>query len=177
MCDALVAVDTGFFPGDEKLAVDLRGPSGLLGEIHGDGGVAVAAFQGIIGLQPRPFMLGQFKPMILKLLPCVDRAENLAPDFLRSLHLAGDLVGPVVRNMAVRTTGADARTVREVRGALQLLEHVVAHFVARGAELFGVGDLERGVESAPEQYAADEAAQRKETEAQMRAGAAGDVPE
>jgi hypothetical protein len=60
---------------------------------------------------------------------------------------------------------------------LQLLEHVVAHFVARGAELFSVGDLKRGVEGAPEQDAADEAAQCEETEAQMRAGAAGDAPE
>src|SRR3954470_22331133 len=139
--------------------------------------MAVAALKRIIGLQPRPFVLGEFEPMVLKFLPRVDRAEDLAPDFLRGLHLAGDLVGPVVRNMAVGTAGADARTVREVRGVLQLLEHVVAHFVARGAELFGVGDFERGVESAPEQYAADEAAQREETEAQMRAGAAGDTPE
>src|SRR6185436_21010732 len=139
--------------------------------------MAVAALQGIICLQPRPFMLGEFEPMILKLLPGVDRAEDLAPDLLRGLHLAGDLVGPVVRDMAVRTTGADARAVREVRGVLQLLEHVVAHFVARGAELFGVGDFERGIESAPEQYATDEAAQREEAEAQMRAGAAGNVPE
>src|SRR6185295_19419803 len=101
----------------------------LLGEVHGDGGMAVAALQGIIGLQPRPFMLGELKSMILKLLPGIDRAEDLAPDFLRGLHLAGDLVGPLMRHVAVGTTGADARTVREVRGALQLLEYVVAHFV------------------------------------------------
>src|SRR5829696_3870930 len=165
MRDALVTIDTGLLLGNQKLAVDVRGSSGLLGEIHGDGGMAIAALEGVIGFQPRPFMLGKLKPMILKLLPGIDRAEDLAPDFLRGLHLAGDLVGPLVRHVAVRTTGADARTVREVRGVLQLLEYVVAHFVARGAELLGVGDFKRGVEGAPEQDAADEAAEREEAEA------------
>ena len=45
-------------------------------------------------------------------------------------------------------------------GALQLLEDIVAHFVARSAEFFGVGHFERGVEGAPEQYAENEAAER-----------------
>src|SRR5215212_7531624 len=35
MRDTLVAVDAGLIPGHQKLAVDFRGPSGLLGEIHG----------------------------------------------------------------------------------------------------------------------------------------------
>jgi hypothetical protein len=122
-------------------------------------------------------VLGELEPVILKFLPCVDGAEDLAPDLLRRLHLARDLVGPVVRNVAVRTAGADARAVREVRGVLQFLEHVVAHFVARRAEFFGIGDFERGIERAPEHDAANEAAERQEAEAQMRAGAAGDTPE
>ena len=108
MCDALVTIDTGLLPRNQELAVDFRGPSGLLGKIHGDGGMAVAAFQRIVGLQSRPFVLGEFEPVIEELLPCVDRAEDLAPDFLRRLHLAGDLVGPLVRHVAVGTTGADA---------------------------------------------------------------------
>src|SRR4030095_11742640 len=115
MRDALVTIDTGLLSGNEKLAVDIRRAPRLFGEVHRYRGMAVAALQGIIGLQPRPFMLGEFEPMILKLLPGVYRAEDLAPDLLRGLHLAGDLVGPVVRDMAVRTTGADARAVREVR--------------------------------------------------------------
>src|SRR6478672_10693273 len=64
-----------------------------------------------------------------------------------------------------------------MRRVLQLLEDVVAHFVAGGAELLGVGDFERGVEGAPEQHAANEPAEREKAQAQMRAGAAGDAPE
>ena len=37
--------------------------------------------------------------------------------------------------------------------------------------------FERGVEGAPEQDAANEAAQREKSEAQIGAGAAGDAPE
>src|SRR6185312_13408359 len=64
-----------------------------------------------------------------------------------------------------------------MRGALQLLKHVVVHLVTRGAELLGVGNLQRGVEGAPEQHAADEASEREKSQAQMRAWAAGDAPE
>ena len=46
--------------------------------------------------------------MIEKFIARIDSAEYLAPDFLRSLHLAGDLVCPVVRHMAVRAMGTDA---------------------------------------------------------------------
>lgn len=37
-----------------------------------------------------------------------------APDLFRGLHLAGDFVRPVVRNMSVRAGSANAGTVREV---------------------------------------------------------------
>jgi hypothetical protein len=50
MRDALVAIDAGLVAGDEKLAVDFRSAPGLLGEVHRYRGMAVAAFQGIIGL-------------------------------------------------------------------------------------------------------------------------------
>ena len=100
--------------------------------------------------------------------PGVDRAEDLAPDLLRGLHLAGDLVGPFVRHMAVRAGGAHAGPVGEMDRAGQLLIDVVLHLVARGAELLGVGQLERGVEGAPEHHAADEAAERQEAEAERR---------
>src|SRR6476619_2082605 len=34
MCDALVTIDAGLLPADEKLAVDVSRASGLLGEVH-----------------------------------------------------------------------------------------------------------------------------------------------
>ena len=102
-------------PVTRNLRVDFRRAPRLLGEVHRRRGMAVAAFQRIIGLHPRPFVLGEFEPVIQELLPGVDRAEDLAPDFLRGLHLAGDLVGPVVRNVAVGAGRADARAVREMR--------------------------------------------------------------
>ena len=46
---------------------------------------------------------------------------------------------------------------------------VVAHLVAAGAELLGVGGFQRGVEAAPEDHAGDEAAERQEGEAEVPA--------
>src|SRR3546814_4930497 len=68
------------------------------------------------------------------------------PHLLGCLHLAGDLVGPVVRHVAVRAGGAHARTVAEVYGARQLLVDVGLHLVTGDAEGLGVGQLQRGVE-------------------------------
>ncbi|MNT24483.1 hypothetical protein D3C72_1599570 [compost metagenome] len=148
----------------------------LAREVHVFVVVAVAAFQRIVRLEARPFVLGQFQPFVDEFFARVDGAEDLAPDFLGRLHLARDLVRPVVRHVAVRTQRAHARTVGEVDGALQFRIDVVAHFMAAGAELFGVGELHRGVEGAPEQDAADEAAYRQKAQAEMHAGAADDVP-
>ena len=59
-------------------------------------------------------------------------------------------------------------------GLLQLLEHVVVHLVAAGAEALRVGQLERGVEGAPEAHPGDEAAEREKAEAEIDAGAGQD---
>ena len=66
----------------EKLGVDVGRAPRLLGEIHRRSGMAIAALQRIVGLQPRPFVLGEFEPVILELLPGIDHAEDLAPDLL-----------------------------------------------------------------------------------------------
>ena len=105
------------------------------------------------------------------------RAEDLAPDLLRGLHLARDLVGPVVRHVAVRARRAHAGAVGVVDGGLQLREHVVAHLVAAGAERLGVGQLQRGIEAAPEDDAGDEAAEHQKAEAEHRARPAQHVPD
>jgi len=61
-------------------------------------------------------------------------------------------------------------------GALQLLEHIIAHLMTRDAERLGVGRFERGVEGSPEQNAADETAEREEAEAEIHARPADDSP-
>src|SRR3954451_20110473 len=75
--DALVAVDAGLFLGEQEALVRDRGPRRLLGDVHGIGPVAVAAFQRIVGLEARPFMRRQLEPVILEFLAGVDRAEDL----------------------------------------------------------------------------------------------------
>jgi hypothetical protein len=118
--------------------------------------VAVAALQRIVGLESRPFVQRQFEPVVDKFLAAVDAAEQMAPDFLGSLHLARDLVGPVMRNVAIGAAGADAGAIGEVNGRFQFREHIVAHLVAAGAELLAVGQFQRGVEPAPENHAGKE---------------------
>src|SRR5215203_4683144 len=66
----------------------------------------------------------------------------------------------------VRAGRAHARAVGEVDRALQLLEDVGLHLVAAHAELLGVGGLQDRVESAPEEHAGDEPAERQEGEAE-----------
>src|SRR6188508_2692150 len=112
----------------------------------------------------------------MELLLGGDAAEDMGPDFLGSLDLARDLHGPFVRYVAVRALCAHARAIGEVNGLLQLRiqEGLVA--VAAGAEGFRVGGFQRGVEAAPEDDAADEAADGEEAEAEVRARAADDLP-
>src|SRR3546814_6859187 len=82
--------------------------------------MSVAAYQAGVGREPRPFVLRQREPVVQELPAGVDGAEDVPPHLLGCLHLAGDLVGPVVRHVAVRAGGAHARTVAEVYGARQL---------------------------------------------------------
>src|SRR5678815_5684514 len=91
-----------------------RGARALPREVHVVETVAVAAFERIVGIEPRPFVLRELEALVLELLARADRAEDLAPHFLRRLHLACDLVGPVVRNVAVGALGAHAAAIGEV---------------------------------------------------------------
>src|SRR5215475_2498433 len=59
----------------------------------------------------------------------------------------------------------------------QLLEHVGAHLVARGAEGLCVGQFQGGVERAPEKNASDEARKHEDAETEYRGWAAHDVPD
>src|ERR1700746_3726965 len=115
-----------------------RGPRRLLSDVHRLRAVAVAAFQRIVGLEAGPAVLREPEALCEELLARVDEPEQMTPDLFRGLHLARDLVGPVVRHVAVRTACADAGAVGEMDRRFQLLENIVTHLVATGAELFGV---------------------------------------
>src|SRR5690606_34697327 len=138
------------------------GALGLLREVHGDGGMAVATLKAVVSLKPGPFVLREFESLVEELAAGVYGAEDLAPHLLRGLHLAGNLVGPFMRHMAVRAGSPHTRAVREVDGSRQLLIHVGLHLMARDAELLRVRHFEGGVERAPEDDAAKEASKRQE---------------
>ena len=95
--------------------------------------------------------------MVDELLSRVDDTKNLAPHFLGGLHLACNLVRPIMWNMAIGTMRPHARPVGIVNGCLQLLEYVVSHFMARDAEGLGIGEFKCRVESAPEDDSRNEA--------------------
>src|SRR4029078_12602588 len=78
--------------------------------------------------------------------------------------------------MAVRARGANARAVREVNGAAQLLIDVRFHFMSAGAEGLGIGHSERGMEGTPEHDSADKAAERQECQAECRCRRAQQAP-
>src|SRR5688500_9994628 len=80
--DALVAIDAGPLAVYEKARVDFGRAPRLPGEIHRDRRVAIAAFQRIVGLQPRPFVFRKLEAVIEEFLARVDRAKDLAPDLL-----------------------------------------------------------------------------------------------
>src|SRR6185312_7453750 len=109
MRDALVAIDAGLLAREEEALVSHGGARRLLGDVHGVRAVAVAAFQGIVGLEAGPFVQRQLEPLVEEFFAGIDGAEQFAPDLLGSLHLARDLVGPVVRHVAVRAARTHAR--------------------------------------------------------------------
>ena len=106
--NAFVAIDAGLLTRKQKALVRLNCARTLARDIHRLRAVAVAAFQRIIGLHARPFVVRKLKAMVEEFLARIDSSEKLAPHFLRGLHLARDFVGPFVRNMAIGTVGAHA---------------------------------------------------------------------
>lgn len=155
--DALVAVDAGV-AGFHGRHVALAGARLLVLGVHALEGVTVAAFAAVGCLHALPLVLGEGEALGVELLGRRDRAGELAPDLLRCLDLAQDLVGPVLRHVAIGADGRDAGAVRGVDGSLVFLEDGFAHLVTGDAELLGVRRFHGGVEAAPEQDAGDEAA-------------------
>ncbi len=73
--------------------------------------MAVTTLQRVIGFESRPLVLRQFETIFHELFTRVDGAEEMSPHLLGCLHLAGDLVGPVVRHVTVGAGGAHAGAV------------------------------------------------------------------
>ena len=174
MRDALVAVDAGLLAawrGSVECAPAARGLCRVKSidvEV-----VAVAAFERVVGLQARPFVLRQFEPVLAANFSRVSMVPKILPQTSFEACILRAILS--VQSCGTWQSGQVARTPRavgEVDGGLQLPIHVVAHLVAAGAELLGVGDFERGVEAAPEHDAGDEAAERQEAEAEVAAGPA-----
>src|SRR5688572_5546067 len=163
--DAFVAVDAGFFLGAEVGGVHVGGARALAREVHVVVAVAVSALEGIVRLHARPLVLSELEALVEELLARADRAEELSPHLFRGLHLARDLVRPVVRHVAVGADGAHAAAVGVMDSALELGEDVLARLVAALAERLGVRELHRGVEAAPEHDACDERADHQEAQA------------
>jgi hypothetical protein len=148
--NALVAVDAGLVVLAGHL-VGLLGAGSLRLGIHAIEAMAVAALAGVGRLHAGPFVARQFKPLGLEFFLGVDGAHDLSVDLLGGLHLADDLVGPVLGHMAVGTGGAHPGAVGVVDGLLVFLIDVVPHFVARDTEVHLVGRFHGGVEAAPEE--------------------------
>ena len=132
--------------------------------------MTVSTFKRVILFHPVPFIFRKFTAMGLEFLPCVDRAEELAPDFLGGLHLAGDLVRPVMGDVTVRTGCPDAGTVGIMDGRFQFRIDIFTHFVTPDTELFRVGDFQGGVETTPENDAGNETANGQKAEAVVNTG-------
>jgi len=144
------------------------GARALAGEIHVVKSMAIATLKRIVGLKARPFVLREFKPLVFKFLFRADRAEDLAPNLLRSLELPGKFVRPVVRNVTVGALCAHPAAIAEVDRVLQFGVHVGPHFVATNAKRFGVRHFEGSIEPSPEQDAGDESANGQEAQAVIR---------
>ena len=94
----------------------LRRALALLGNVHRLGTVAIAAFKGIVGFEPFPFVRSKLKALVEELLARADGAKQPPPDLLGGLHLARHLVSPIVRHMTIGAGGAHAGAVRVVNG-------------------------------------------------------------
>ncbi|ABV11731.1 hypothetical protein CKO_00576 [Citrobacter koseri ATCC BAA-895] len=154
MRNPFVAVDTGL-PLFHCLVVHFGGNAFLSGEIHKFEVVAVTALPRIGVFHPSPLALRHCQTVIFKLLRSIDNAEHLPVQLFTGLDLTDHFRAPLVRNVTVRTGGANAAAVVVVHGFHVFLIDGVAHFVAADTELFGVGLFHPGVETAPENNAAN----------------------
>src|SRR5258705_612324 len=177
MGDTPVEVDAGLFTRKQEALVRDRSARRLLGDVHRLGAMPVPGFQRVVGLEPRPFVQRQFEPVIDELLAAIDAAEQMAPDFLGGLHLARDLVGPVVRDMTIGAARPHAGAIGEMDGRFQFREHIIAHLMAAGAELLGVGQFQRGVEAAPEHHTCNEPRKHQHPEPEHRTRPAQHIPQ
>ena len=93
-----MTINAGFLSREQEPLVGIDRARALPRDVHRFGTVTVAAFEGVVGLHPRPFVRGQFGPMVEELFPRVDGAENLSPHLFGSLRLAAPVICRTIEN-------------------------------------------------------------------------------
>lgn len=139
--------------------------------------MAVSALARVRRLHAGPDILRQLHPVRLELLARIDGPENLVQELVRRCDLAPYLVNPLMGDVAIRTGRSHTRPVRPVNRLFQFLIDVVAHLMTRDAESFGIGELERPVEAAPEDDTPDEAHDEERGQREARARAPNESPQ
>src|SRR4051812_20821163 len=127
--------------------------------------MAVATFQAVVRFQSRPLVRRQFETVVEKLSPGVDRPKDLAPDLLGSLHFTGDLVGPLMRHVAIGAGGPPPGTVGKINRAVYFLIDFVVLFMTQSKKPLSFSEFKCGLKSPQKQPPADKSAKCKESEA------------
>ena len=109
--------------------------------------MAVTSLERVVFLKTLPLPACQVESMLGKFFRCTNGTGNLAPDFLARLYLAYDLVGPLVRHVTVRATGANTRAITVVDATGVGRVNIVLHLVAANTELLGIGHFHGPVKS------------------------------
>jgi len=101
-------------------------------------------------------MFGELKSFFEKFLASAYGTEDFSPRLLGGLGFARDFIGPVVGYVTIGTGSAHTRPIGVMDSGFQFLVNIVAHFVATDTKRFGVGGLQDGVKTAPENDSGDE---------------------
>lgn len=80
----------------------------LPAQIHVFEAMAVTTLQRVVGFETRALMIGQFQAFGVEFFARVDGAEKCTPNFFGGLHLARDLVCPLMWKMGVWTSSTGA---------------------------------------------------------------------
>ena len=87
--------------------------------------------------------------------------------FHERIRLAGDLIGPFMGHVAIGAGRPNPGAVGVVDRGLELLEDVVTHLMATGAEGLSIGQFHCGVEAAPEDDAGQKPADGEKAQAEI----------
>jgi hypothetical protein len=101
-------------------------------------------------------MFSEFKSFFEKFLTSAYGAEDLSPYLLGGLGFPRDFVGPFMGHVTIGTGSTHTGPIGVMDSGFQFLVDIVTHFVTADAKCFGVGGLQSGVKTAPENDSGDE---------------------